>query len=486
MSSSSPPSPPQPPSREATLKAMSAEPRFVNMCRAVEALRYNTGLREFFKNAVGTFDLAGLDLSARVTAAETPFEARLREAVYKTGAPTGAFFTKIVDARDADADVEALIKIYDAFEVTAQQELKVGGVAVDAPTDLERAYIMIGAFKYCVFGEKNQVTRALIQRVMTYLFMTYVAAHMTFMLAGAEVQAPEGAAPEPTMSPLSDLLELCKSTTNNVNNPVLNRVRETDVPALAQESGTLAATVRRQQMSLNRALTSIAAARRQHGDEVKQLGGFVALLVVCVGVFYGWKWFRPALFEKMKVALAITASATAMIVLAVTSIAILRPVERFEQFYDGSDGSEGFCTAAGQCSQAMSDWATEAAKQATLSTLDSTAALGKKELETRNESLAADLAAVSARVSETDIHYRSTLFEFNRVRQSRRFVVMSLAIALCLMVATIMGMPANVSIGLHIAAGVIILVVATLVYKGNAQRSRARWTQIYWPGPDDI
>jgi hypothetical protein len=473
-------------SREATLKALSAEPRFVNMCAAVEKIRYNAQPRAWLKNALGTFDLATLDLSARVTAAETPFEARLRQAVYKTGVPPGKFFTKVVKARDADADVEELIHIFEKVEITADEQVKVDGVQVDATTPFELCYVILGAFKYCVFGEKNQVTRALIQRTSTYLFMTFVAGFMTFKLAGQEVEAPEGAAPDPEVSPLSDLLELCKTTTNDMNNSVLNKVRETNVPGMAQESSKLSATVKRQQMSLNRALSSIAAARQQHGDEVKQLCGFLALLVVCVGVFYGWKWKRPLLFERMKVPLAITASVTAMIVLSVTSIAIIRPVERFEQFYDGSDGSEGFCNASGQCEEAIHNWATEAAKQATLSTLDSTTALSKKELDSRNDSLAADLAAVSQRVHATDVEYRSTLFEFNRVRQGKRFIILILAVSLCLMVMSILGMSAKVSIGLHIAAGVIVLIVATLVYKGNAQRSRRSWNQIYFPGPDDI
>ncbi len=70
---------------------------------------------------------------------------------------------------------------------------------------------------------------------------------------------------------------------------------------------------------------------------------------------------------------------------------------------------------------------------------------------------------------------------FNRVRQAKRFVVMTLAVALLLMVLVMMGVPTGVWVALHVAAAVVILLVAVLVYKGNAQRSRRSWNSLYFP-----
>ena len=128
----------------------------------------------------------------------------------------------------------------------------------------------------------------------------------------------------------------------------------------------------------------------------------------------------------------------------------------------------------------------EAARQASLSALDSTASLTKSLVDSRNDTLAQDYAAVSQRMHATDIEYRDAVFTFNRVRQAKRFVVMALAIALLLMVLVLVGAPNNVVIGLHVAAAVVILVVALLVYKGNAMRFRQDWSKYYYPSPNVI
>ena len=462
---------------DATLQSLSANSTFRQACSMVQGLRYNTALRAEL-SGVGPFELVNLDMSQRVTAKETPFEEALRRAV--SALPEGGsseLYKKTVAAHEADANMEAFIDMYKTVGVDT---LNVAGDRRGS-SFAESLYLALSYLKFVVYGETNHVTRALVQRVHTYLFMHVAATFLTFTKSGEMVQATEGEAPSPDVTPLFDLLESSKKLANDETNPVLNRVRVMDTPGLANKSSSLSALVQKQQMSLNRALTSIGDARRQLTDEVRQTFGFGFLLVVCLGVFYGWMKFRPALWARMRVPMAVTATVTALIVLGVTGIAIIKPVESFEQFY-----AEEFCTAAGQCEGAMTTWAAEASKQAYVSTLDSTADITKRELVTRNESLEADLAAVSQRVNATDIEYRSQLFAFNRMRQAKRFVVMVTAIALMLMVFTIMGLPAQQALALHVIAGVVVLIVATLVYRGNAQRSRARWTQIYWPGPEDV
>ena len=189
--------------------------------------------------------------------------------------------------------------------------------------------------------------------------------------------------------------------------------------------------------------------------------------------------FRPELWHRMRVPMATVALATAVIVLSVTAFAILRPVERFEQSY------EGFCDQNGKCEAAMEDWSRHAASKTYISTLDKNATLTSKVLKSRDDALRADLTAVSRRVNATDLMYRDALFSFNQVRQAKRFVVMTLAVALLLMVLVILGVPTRLWVGLHVAAAVIILVVAVLVYRGNSQRFRRDWGKTYWPQPDN-
>ncbi len=463
--------------REATLTAIAAEPLFVQACQLVQSMRYNGAERAAL--GVAPFELNGLDVSNRVTAGETPFEVALREAVAASGAAVSELYVKTVEAHASASDVESLVALFDDVQLSGDT-LVYGGATVVTHSSEEALYLVLSTLKYHMYGEANHVTRALIQRLHTFLFMTVAAAALPFTKGGEPVATKDGDAPSPDAPPLKDLLDKCKVTTDDRNNAVLNEVRKVDAAGLAGASSKLQATVRRQQMSLRRALASIGNARRQFADESKQLGGFIALLAVSVTVFYGWMRYRPELWSAMRVPMAASALVTAVIVLAITGIAIARPVERFEQEF------ETFCDAAGNCEAAMEDWAAEAAKQAYVSTLDATANLTKRELETRNESLAADLAAVGQRVNATDIEYRDALFRFNRVRQAKRFVVMTLAVALLLMVLVLMGVPTAVWVGLHVAAAVVILLVAVLVYKGNAQRSRTRWDRIIFPGPDDI
>jgi hypothetical protein len=316
-----------------------------------------------------------------------------------------------------------------------------------------------------------------IQRVNTFLFCYVLSLVFTFTRGGAEVPLPADVALEEA-SPLKDLLDAAKTYTDHKSNVVLNRVLDMDPAGAAETSSKLSRAVQSAQTSLNRAMVGIKDARAQKGDEVTQTIGFLALTAVCVSVFYGWMKYRPALWARMRVPMATTALVTSIVVLTVTGLSIARPVEKFETHM------EEFCAGVNDCEGPLTAWALEASKQANVTALDATASLSKNLMDARQEALAEDLAAISQRMHATDLEYRDAVFTFNRVRQAKRFVVMTLAIALLLMVLLMMGMPARVVVGMHVAAAVAILVVAVLVYRGNAQRFRANWNQIYFPGPD--
>jgi cation transport ATPase len=280
--------------------------------------------------------------------------------------------------------------------------------------------------------------------------------------------------------PMKTLLDAARRTTNNTENKVLRKVQDLSLKERNDGTSEHAEKVNQFQMSLNRALTGIKDARKKKNDEIKQLCGFLALTAVCVGVFYYWMKFRPTLWHRMKVPMASCALVTAVIVLAVTGLSIFKPIEGFEV------DQENFCEDKDKCTDALESWAVDAANQTYVSALDATASLTSKLIESRDENLESDLATVSRRMYATDIEYRAAVFAHNRVRQAKRFVVMTLAIALLLMVVLIMGMPGKIVFGLHVAASVVLLTVAVLVYKGNAMRFRKNWNQVYYRGPEDV
>jgi hypothetical protein len=470
------------PSRIATLEELSKNSEFVLACKTVQDLRSkSTTVRQRIKDLVGTFDLATADLTDCVTANETPFEAKLRAKM--KDAPDFKFAAgakAIADAHDAGVGLKTFFQL---FETTKDLSLDV------MSNDLETypntpvgtynlVYVLLSYLKYRVYGQRNAVAQMHIQRVNTFLFCYFLSLVFTFTRGGAEVPLPATDVALEEASPLKDLLDAAKTYTDHKSNVVLNRVLDMDPAGAAEKSSKLSRAVQSAQTSLNRAMVGIKDARAQKGDEVTQTIGFLALTAVCVSVFYGWMKYRPALWARMRVPMATTALVTSIVVLTVTGLSIARPVEKFETHM------EEFCASVGNCEGPLTAWALEASKQANVTALDATASLSKNLMDARQEALAEDLAAVSQRMHATDLEYRDAVFTFNRVRQAKRFVVMTLAIALLLMVLLMMGMPARVVVGMHVAAAVAILVVAVLVYRGNAQRFRANWNQIYFPGPD--
>ena len=469
---------PKTPGMPATIQALTGQKQFLDICAFAQSQVYNSAVRAQFA-AAGTFAIENLDVSEITTSGETPFEAGLRAQVASQAAKPSPLFTATVLAHQSNADNGSLFKIYSAIAVAPDGTLTSGGKPVLCSGQPEQLYLLLSFLKYFVYGEVNDITRDFIQRVHMFLFIYLAAIYLTFSRAGAALPTTDGAVPTSGTSPLLDLTEACTADETDRGNGVLNNVREIDPDGLAKRSSKLRSMVIMQQMSLTRATVGIDDADAQRRSEIIQLCGFLALAAVSLGVFYGWMNFRPDLWHRMRVPMATAALATAIIVLSVTGLAIARPVEKFEQSY------EGFCQANGQCEQAMEDWARHAASTTYISALGKNATLTNNVIKSRDDALRADLTAVSRRVNATDILYRDALFAFNQVRQAKRFVVMTLAVALLLMVLVILGVPTRLWVGLHVAAAVVVLVVAVLVYRGNSQRFRRDWGKTYWPQPDN-
>jgi len=461
-----------------TIQALTGQPQFVNLCAFTKSQIYNSAVRAQLA-AAGTFATENIDVSNFTTSGETPFEAGLRAQVARQAARPSPLFTATVAAHTSNADQESLIKLYSAVVVGADGSITSSGAPVQTTGEPEQLYLLMSFLKYFVYGETNDVTRDFIQRVHMFLFIYLAAIYLTFSSAGAALPMTDGQSPTPEASPLLDLINASTAEETDRGNGVLSNVSKIDPDGLAKQSSKLRNMVIMQQMSLTRATVGIDDATAQRRSEIIQLCGFLALAAASTGVFYGWMHFRPELWHRMRVPMATVALATAVIVLSVTAFAILRPVERFEQSY------EGFCDQNGKCEAAMEDWSRHAASKTYISTLDKNATLTSKVLKSRDDALRADLTAVSRRVNATDLMYRDALFSFNQVRQAKRFVVMTLAVALLLMVLVILGVPTRLWVGLHVAAAVIILVVAVLVYRGNSQRFRRDWGKTYWPQPDN-
>lgn len=460
-----------------TLQALKNDAEFRRVCAEVQQLRntYNTpktqGNRAQIKAAVGVIKLSdvaeNMGMDNLVTEKETGFETLLRERMTDADRAT-PFMRLMTGLREKGATLKEILNLKTTPEISMPDSL------------LPLVYAYISGVKYHVYGETDYLSQMHIQRVSTYLVCNLFAIIFTFVDAGGNEIAMNVDDQKDVSEPMKTLLDAARRVTNNTENKVLQKVQ--DLTLKERNDGTSAHAVKVQQfqMSLNRALTGIKDARKKKSDEIKQTLGFLALTTVCVGVFYYWMKFRPTLWHRMKLPMASCALVTAVIVLTVTGLGILKPIERFET------DQENFCEDKDRCTDALESWAVDAANQTYVSALDATASLTSKLIESRDENLESDLATVSRRMYATDIEYRDAVFTHNRVRQAKRFVVMTLAMALLLMVVLIMGMPGKVVFGLHVAASVVLLTVATLVYKGNAMRFRKNWNQVYHPGPEDV
>jgi hypothetical protein len=459
-----------------TLRALKDNAEFRQQCAEVQKLRnsYNTAKgqadRALIKAAVGVIRLAdvadSMGLENLVTEKETRFEALLRE--------------RMTDADRATPIMRLMIGLREKGATLKEMFGAVSNKVDIQANPLPWLYAYISGVKYYVYGETDYLSQMHIQRVSTYLVCNMFAIMFTFVDANGNEKPMNIDDAKDESDPMKSLLDAARRVTNNTENKVLQKVQDLTLKGRNDGTSENAEKVNLFQMSLNRALTGIKDARKKKGDEVKQLAGFLALTAVCVGVFYYWMKFRPSLWNRMKVPMASCALVTAVIVLAVTGLSIFKPIERFEI------DQENFCEDKDKCTDALESWAVDAANQTYVSALDATASLTSKLIESRDENLESDLATVSRRMYATDIEYRDAVFSHNRVRQAKRFVVMTLAIALLLMVVLIMGMPGKIVFGLHVAASVVLLTVAVLVYKGNAMRFRKNWNQVYYRGPEDV
>jgi hypothetical protein len=458
-----------------TLGALKDNAEFRKRCAEVQQLRnaYNTPKgqadRALIKAAVGVIRLAdvadNMAMENLVTEKETRFEALLRERM--TDADRASPVMRLmIGLRKKGASLK---EMFDAVSST-----------VDIQGPLPWLYAYISGVKYYVYGETDYISQMHIQRVSTYLVCNLFAIMFTFVDANGNEIAMNIDDQKDLSEPMKSLLDAARRITNNTENKILRKVQDLTLKGRNDDTSAHAEKVQQFQMSLNRALTGIKDASKKKNDEIKQLCGFLALTAVCVGVFYYWMKFRPALWNRMKIPMASCALVTAVIVLAVTGLSIFKPIEGFEV------DQENFCEDKNKCTDALESWAVDAANQTYVSALDATASLTSKLIESRDENLESDLATVSRRMYATDIEYRAAVFAHNRVRQAKRFVVMTLAIALLLMVVLIMGMPGKIVFGLHVAASVVLLTVAVLVYKGNAMRFRKNWNQVYYRGPEDV
>lgn len=460
-----------------TLQALKDNAEFREMCAQVQDVRnsYNDPntkeTRDKIKAAVGVIRLSdiaeNMGMENLVTERETRFETMLRESM-TSEERDHPIVRMLIGLRERGASLK---EIFNAMNSATEQ---------GTDTLMTAMYNYIAAVKYYVYGETDFLAQMHIMRVSSYLVCNIIATVFTFVDADGKEYPMNVDDLKDLSDPMKSLLDAARRVTNGTQNQVLQKVQDLTLKERNDTSSGHAEKVNQFQMSLNRALTGIKDARQKKSDEIKQTLGFLALTAVCVGVFYYWMKFRPVLWHRMKVPMASCALVTAVIVLAVTGLSIIKPIEKFETEL------EHFCEDKDKCTDALESWAVDAANQTYVSALDATASLTSKLIESRDENLESDLATVSRRMYATDIEYRDAVFSHNRVRQAKRFVVMTLAIALLLMVVLIMGMPGKVVFGLHIAASVVLLIVAILVYKGNAMRFRKNWNMVYYPGPEDV
>jgi hypothetical protein len=470
---------------DASLKGLKRNPQFLASCEYVQNEVANKNPPRLALASV--VDYNAVDVKNRVTEKEMPIE---DEMATKIEAAAGYVPTELFlitrRAHKERRSLEFLVDMYDNYRLSATGEITVAGAKV-TPSEssdvgkLEAFYLRIKFFKYHLYNESNHVTRAHYQRVNTFLIMCMLARFWRFKNgAGAELAS----APNPLTAaepPLRNLLIPCKAATDNSGNATLSSIAELSMHNDASASSKLVANLRKTQTALQRAVTSIDDARRLRMEQEIQLIGYVVLTAVSLLSFYGLYKFKHATWLKYKWYMAVMASLGAMAILMVTVYSIIKPVERFETYY------EEFCNnTADTCTPAMIEWAAEATKQTYLTVADGTTQYAKNLLTSRNNAMTEELDAITRRVNATDVEYREDMYLFNRVRQIKRFVIMAFVVALLLMTVMVLGVPTNVVVGIHIFAAVIICITGILVYRGNTQRMRKNFHQIYYPKPDTV
>ena len=462
---------------DVSLRGLKTSPQFIASCEYVENEVTKTNQPRLVLASTLSYDK--VDVRDRVTAKEMPIEAEARRRIEDAGkkyAPTNLFF-KTRNAHAKNESLEYLVDLYNSYRLTPSGQLTLNGTNV-TPSEssdlgkLEAFYLRIKFFKYHLYDESNHVVRAHYQRVNTFLMMCMIARFWRF------ADAP----PTPLTSltpPLSRLLGPCRGGAENARNGTLQSIADLNMEDDAATSSRLVLEMRKTQTALQRATTSIDKARRLRRGQEIQLYGYSLLAITCVCTFYGLHRYRTKTWDKYKWQMSLAAAFAAAAILTMTVHSIVRPVERFEASY------EEFCSnTADTCVSDMNEWAAEATKQTYLTVADGSTKYARDLLTSRNNSMREELEAIRRRVSATDVEYREDMYLYNRALQSKRFVVMAYVVALLLMTVMVLGVPANIVVKMHVAAAVILCIAGVLVYRGNTQRMRKNFHQIYYPKPD--
>ena len=402
-------------------------------------------------------------LAELLTHKETPYEKDLRGLVQSDASYTqrSPLFTEIARLHDQHADLLTFIKLIREYSMTDKGDIMKGAAKITKEGNgkavaAERLYMQLTFLKYCVYGERSSVGMVWAQQIGSYFFLYLGSKYW--------------------VNDLVKLVDAAKASGNeDMGRSFINVIASYKNDDGAEASSSLVGKLRKEQMALQRADTSVKMARRLRFEQEVQLYGMLALTAVTVAGFYSVYFFRHKAFLKLKVVLALGAAGAALAMLLVTVVNIFKPVEHFADM--GADGHV-------QMQPVLQSWSGEAVKQAFMTSTKNANSYTKDLLKSRNDSLQEELDAARRRTNSTDTEYREDLFLFNRVRQAKRFVIMSFVVALFLMVLLIAELPAHWVLWAHIVAGAVILAVAALVHRGNSMRRRSNWNQRYFLRPD--
>ena len=490
----------------ASLAALVNHSQFIDSCYFVE--NYVATNTPPAPTILQVTNVTLLDVADCTTAKEMPIEKAIRQVVdTATVSPAAGnqgylpteLYVQTTLAHDNGQTLEYFFSMYNNYVMTQQGTITLNGVSV-MPGDtssnagvMEALYLRIKFFKYNIYGETNDTARTLYQRINTFLLLCMLAQNCPFGSAGTAAYTINTATMPPSVtyvadsttqatatkfpltaeaSPLADLIKLCNyAASENTNNNTLNSIAALNVDDAAQTSSSLIAEIRQAQSQIQRASNNISQARNLKTDQLVQLVGWIMLLTVAVVSFYGMYFYRRSTWNKYKYIMSVAASFVALHILGLTIWSIVQ------------QRRESFCQANGTCVPDMMNWADQASQMTYLTVADGTSRYAKDLLNSRNSSMSEDLSALTQKVNSMDIDYQSHMFDFNRLRQSKRFVIMSLVIALLLMTIVVMGWPMNMVITLHVLFAIVILATGYLVFRGNAQRMRKNFNKIYYPSP---
>lgn len=409
-----------------------------------------------------TTDAIRPTLAQLLTHQETPYEKDLRGLIQSDASYTRLpLFTEIAQLHDQHADLLTFINLMREYSMKDNGDIMKGAVKISKDGNgkavaAERLYIQLTFLKYCVYGEQTSVGMVWAQQIGSYFFLYLVEKYWVI--------------------DHDRLVDAAKAPGNeDLGQNFINVIASYKNDDSARASSSLVGNLRKEQMALQRADTSVKMARRLRFEQEVQLYGMLALTAVTVAGFYSVYFFRHKAYLQLRPVLAIGAAGAALAMLFVTVVSIFKPVEHFANM--GADGHVVM-------QPVLATWSNDAVKQAFMTSTKNANSYTKDLLKSRNDSLQEELDAAQRRTNSTDTEYREDLFLFNRVRQAKRFVIMSFVVGLFLMVLLMAKLPAHWVLWAHIVAGAVILAVAALVHRGNSMRRRSNWNQRYFLRPD--